>query len=82
MDELISINQAVKKGITKLRMDHWANSQDHIELYIDRTGYLGPWVKLWSPINELIGQENPQTFPVTVFKGNDLDNNCWRIYDG
>lgn len=82
MNDLISINQAVIKGITKLRMDHWASAEDHIELYIDRIGKLGPWVKLWSPYNELSGQDNPQTFLITVFMKQDLDNNCWREYDG
>ena len=78
-DELISLNEAKKRGITKVRMPIWANKKDHIEFHIDKeTGAFGPWAKLWSPVNEVIGAENPQTFIVTMM--GDLDMEIWQPY--
>lgn len=80
-DDLISINDAIKTGITRLRLDHWANPEDHIEIYItDFKGEprSGPWVKLWSPTLEPLGMENPHEIFITEF---NCDEKCWRPYD-
>jgi hypothetical protein len=81
MSKFISINEAVKIGTTKLRLDRWANAEDHIEIYIaDQVkGWIGPWVKFWSPINERIGQKNPVELLITTM--GDLDDQCWTPYD-
>lgn len=80
MAEHISINEAIRTGVTKLRLDRWACPEDHIEIYIaDQVkGWSGPWVKLWSPTNELIGQKNPQEMLITMI--GDLDDKCWSPY--
>ena len=81
MTEHISINEAIKTGVTKLRLDHWANPDDHIEIHIvDKIkGWIGPWVKLWSPINEpILKQENPQKMLITTI--GDLNDKCWSPY--
>ncbi len=77
---LMSINEAVKTGVTKLRLDNWAYKEDYIEIHIADPikGWIGPWVKLWSPLNEIIGRKNPQEMLVTML--GDLDDKCWRIY--
>ena len=80
MSELMSINEAAKLGRKRLRLDKWANDYDHIEIYITEDGLVGPWVKLWSPVNELIEQENPQTMLVTMI--GDVEEQCWRNYVG
>ncbi len=81
MEQHISINEAVRTGVTKLRLDNWTNHEDHIEIYIAHFGVEprpGPWVKLWSPTNELIGQPNPQEMLISLI--GDLDDNCWSPY--
>ncbi len=74
-DNLISIREAAHRGITKVRLDKWTNPDDYMELTIV-DGLLGPWVKLWSPINEVIGATNPQKLLITML--GDLDDPCWR----
>lgn len=78
--EKISIRDAVTKGITKLRLPHWACPDDHVEIHIDRTGNLGPWVKLWSPLNEIISGHNPLEFLTITFSKDELDETCWIQY--
>lgn len=73
---LISINDAVARGHTKLRMDHWANPDDYMEFMII-DGQLGPWVKLWSPANDIVGHKNPHV--MLILELGDLDDPCWRM---
>jgi hypothetical protein len=85
MSALMSLREAAKAGITKVHADIWANPLDHLEITIvsvkDQSDMIGPWVKLWSPINRSVcEQENPQTFLITL--AGDLDDRCWREYVG
>ncbi len=67
MTDLITIPEAAKQGISKLRAPHWANPRDHIEIHITRDGGIGPWVALWSEMNGPCGQDNPHKLLVTEF---------------
>lgn len=78
MTDLISINDAIKIGVTKLRLDHWADPKDHIEIHITVNGELGPWVKFWSPTLEHIGMKNPHEALITEF---NCDEKCWSKYE-
>lgn len=60
----MTIDEAIKKGIFKLRLEIWAAPEDHIELYDAGDGRIGPWVKFYSPLNEPVGNDNPVTLPV------------------
>ena len=76
--DLISINEAAAQGIDRVRMDVWANQEDHIKIDIIE-GRPGPWGHLYSPVNERIGQENPKDFllmPPLI----DCDRKCFRPY--
>lgn len=80
MIELISIKEAANKGIKKIRLDKWANPHDYIEIPIlDEKGTIGPWFKLWSNTNEIIGQKNPQQ--ISILMMGDLDEKIWSPYD-
>lgn len=46
---MISLNQAVKRGIATLRLPIWANRKDHIKIDIFKDGTHGPWVHLICP---------------------------------
>jgi hypothetical protein len=74
----MSINEMTKVGITKFRQVNWTNPDDHMEMNIIE-GRPGPWFKLWSPVNELIGTKNPQTLLVTMM--GDLNDKCWYPYE-
>lgn len=82
----LSINEAVKAGIDRLRLDNWANKDDHIKIVITKhpeTGepYLGAWWELWSPVNEMINGRNPVKNMVIGAMGlGDLDAPCWTVY--
>lgn len=75
----MSINEAAKLGRKRFRLDKWANDYDHFEITII-DGNVGPWVKLWSPVNKLIDQKNPQVLLATML--GDLDDKVWRNYVG
>lgn len=82
----LSINEAVKAGVERLRRDNWANADDHIKITITKnpeTGerWLGPWWELWSPINEEINGRNPLKFLIIGEMGlGNLDACVWTIY--
>jgi len=75
---VISINEAVQQGIMRLRMPRWAFPEDHIELSIVN-GLLGPWVKLWSPGNEIIGEPNPKDI---LWVGQNNNEQIYEPYEG
>jgi hypothetical protein len=56
--ELISINQAVEQKILRIRLPIWRNPKDYLKLTIV-DGKLGPWIRLYSPINMMINNRNP-----------------------
>ena len=82
----LSINEAVKAGVERLRFDKWANPEDHIKITITKhpeTGerYLGAWYELWSPINEEINGRNPVKNMIIGEMGlGNLDACIWTIY--
>jgi len=82
----LSINEAVKAGIERLRLDKWANPDDHIKIVITKhpeTGErcLGVWWELWSPINEEINGVNPVKNLIIGPMGlGDLNACHWTIY--
>lgn len=83
---MISINDALKAGADRLRLDRWANTEDHIKIAIlkdPQTGEprLGPWCELWSPVNEeLIGRNPVQILAIGADGLGDLDAPIWTIY--
>lgn len=66
MTELLSINQAASIGQRKLRSPKWANPLDHIVIDIF-DGSVGPWVHLYSPINEAIHGKRKDDILITGF---------------
>lgn len=82
----LSIHEAVKAGVERLRLAKWANPDDHVRITIAKdpeTGErcLGPWYELWSPINEDVNGQNPVKNLIIGEVGlGDLDDPCWTIY--
>lgn len=55
---MISIRQAAQNGIQRLRVPHWRLPNDHIKIDII-DGKPGPWLHLYSELNEEINGRNP-----------------------
>lgn len=55
---LISIQQAAKQGIERIRRPSWADPMDHLKIDIinDRPG---PWLHLYGPSNNEINRRDP-----------------------
>ena len=73
---MISINEAVANGIEKIRKPEWVNREDHLKLDII-DGKIGPWIHLFSPLNEVLGSPDPQDL---LFMGFDLDAVEYEIW--
>lgn len=58
MSDLISIEDAVAHGIERLRQPIWANPLDHLKIDVIN-GTMGPWVRLFSPLNRGINGRDP-----------------------
>lgn len=56
--ELISINEAAKRGIDKLRQPIWASPEDYLKIDII-DGKAGPWGHFYSPLNKMTNGKNP-----------------------
>lgn len=71
---MISLREAVERGVTRLRRPQWLHPEDHLEIAIV-DGRRAPWVKLWSPKNAVIGLDNPKEFLMI-----DVDNEA-QVYE-
>ena len=80
MTELISINDAVKLGIERIRKPIWADQFDHVKIDII-DGQLGPWIHLFSPENKMFNGKDPIDIPTITdrFLADDKD---FVPYDG
>lgn len=76
--EKISLRQAAKLGITRLRLPQWVNPFDHAEITI-LEGDLGIWIRLWAPFNEECNGQDP--VPLLTARMH-LDNPDWLPYEG
>ena len=78
--KLISINQAVKKKVDRLRKPIWANPMDHFK--IDIVGdKLGPWLHFYSPFNKECNGRDPIDELFMMWSPN-LDIKEFEIYNG
>lgn len=73
--EMLSIRQAAKNGIDKLRRPIWALREDHIQIDLFENGKFGPWVHIYSPVNDQINGKNPVDVLITEF---DVDAVEWE----
>lgn len=81
MTDLLSLNDAVKFHIPRLRMPHWSNPKDYIRIEITEDGEIGPWFHLYSPGNRSLGKPNP--WPVLwALVEVDLDRKVYLPYLG
>lgn len=79
--DLISIRQAAARGITRVRKQIWVNPEDHLEIAIV-DGAPGPWLKLWSPLNEGVGVGRDPVSILGVTGGVNFDEQVYLPYTG
>lgn len=60
MTDLLSLNDAVKFHIPRLRLPHWSNPRDYIRIEITEDGELGSRFQLYSDALSYLGASNPQ----------------------
>lgn len=76
----ISINQAVKLGIDRLRAPIWVDEYDHLKIDIFPDGTHGMWIKLYAPFNKVCNGRDPvPTLWGTII---DVDEPCYEKYTG
>jgi hypothetical protein len=75
---MISIDDAVEQGITRLRKPIWANRCDRVELLMF-DGKRGINVRLWAPFNKECNGRDPVLLPVF---GEDAAEKTFVPYDG
>lgn len=82
-DELISANEAARRGIERLRQPNWISPYDHIKIDILEDGTLGPWLHLFSPQNTLLVGHDPHSMLWALSPGTiDNDKKCLLPYSG
>ncbi len=78
LPQKISLREAAKQGITRLRQEQWVSPFDHVEITA-LNGVLGIWVRMWAPFNEECNGQDP--VPVITLRMNP-DNLDWLPYQG
>ena len=73
---MLSINEAAAQGIERVHSPRWAIPFDHFKIDII-DGEPGPWLHLYSPINPLLGNKQPED----IF-GSDYGSQLYEPYTG
>jgi hypothetical protein len=80
----MTLNQAVARGISKVRDPNWASPEDYIliDLIPDpkNPGHFwhGPWLHLYSPLQPILGQPTPQEI---LFNSLNWDEDGWVAFE-
>src|SRR6185369_882346 len=71
----VTLNEARQRGISRVRDPKWAHPNDYLKIQIipneDGTSRHGPWIKLYSPLNTVVGIPTPQTLLFTSVDWNE-----------
>lgn len=78
--DLISMRDAAKLGVERIRVPNWASPLDHIKIDIIEGGELGPWVHLYSPVNKWLNVRDP--IDIIWALGGDADRKSFAPYTG
>jgi hypothetical protein len=80
-EELISLREAARRGVKRVRKPVWAHPFDHVDIDIIN-GKPGPWLHLWCPFNEECNRRDPvHLFLDSQFVGN-IDAPAVLPYEG
>lgn len=76
--EKISLREAAKRGLTRLRQEQWVSPFDHLEI-TSLNGGLGIWARMWAPFNEACNGQDPVAIMVLQLAPDSPD---WLPYAG
>ncbi len=76
---MLSINDAAKQGVGRLRKKVWAEPMDHIKIDILSGGVPGPWIHLYAPFNKECNGRDPVDVLCTMVDYNKAE---FVPYDG
>lgn len=74
----MTLTEAARAGIERVRLPHWANPGDYIKIDILDGEHLGPWAHLYAPCQDLF-PDMPR--PQDYFSFQDKDDR-YEPYDG
>lgn len=80
----MNLHEAVQRGITRVRDPNWACPEDHflLDLFPDPRNpgkmFSGPWLHLYSPLNERVNGRNPVDM---LFNAVDWNEDGWVAYE-
>lgn len=80
-NELISLNEAAKRGIDRLRLPVWAIPEDHLKIDII-DGTVGVWLHLHSPMNRSLSGKDPVNFLGLTLPNYNADSKDYPPYEG
>ena len=81
MSELISVNEAVRRGVVKIRKPHWACDFTYLQLNYSKVGELKDELDLFSPLNMRKYRKDPVPI-LKAFYESSFDLNEFVVYDG
>ena len=73
---MATIQELAEQGIERMRLPSWRSPTDYIKIDFIHGG-IGPWVHLYSRLNEVVGSENPRDI---LFL--DTTGDKWEPYTG
>lgn len=81
----MTIAEACRQGIQRVRKARWRRPDEYLALTLRADGppsrdvhyFMGPWARLYSAANTVIGQRNPQE--ILILADNATD---WEPYTG
>ncbi len=76
--QLISIKEAVARGIERVRKPIWKSQFDHLKIDIV-DGKPGPWLHLWCPFNTECNGRDPVD---ELSYRHDMSERCFLPYTG
>jgi hypothetical protein len=83
-EQLLTLQEAAERGVTAIRKPMWAGRFDHMTFdtvrQADGTVHIGPWLRLYSPMNEAINGRDPVSILLT--ETGDTRDAVWLPYKG
>ena len=78
VNDFISVSEAGRLGIERLRMPIWASPEAHIKIDII-DGFVGAWIYLFDPLNLGCIGKDPVSYTIDP---TERPIKCWVKYDG
>ena len=75
MSETMTLRQAVKLGVARVRRENWRNRLDRMEIDLLPGGFHGPWLHIKSPESARLGLPTEQNI---LWSDVNMDEKVWE----